>query len=271
LVGPQGLPPRRAVRIGYFQVIGGASGDMLLGDLLDAGLSLKALKAELAKVPLSPYELTARPARQGTVQGARVTVKAPEEGRAHHLPELKDLVTRSSLSARVKERARAVLERLAQADDAGQALGAPVYQGYTPAAVEDAEAGVPGSNAKVAPAGQLQSARQAIAVDGSYRRLGKVRDVADAHRSILFGTGTAYQAARGLQVSPRSESQLPGTGDDEDIQGLVPAEGLHGLQEQPGGLPVHGIADLRAVNSDDEGTAPALRLNLGHRDTSSAT
>ncbi len=36
--------------VAYIQSIGGASGDMLLGALLDAGLSLDTLRQELSKL-----------------------------------------------------------------------------------------------------------------------------------------------------------------------------------------------------------------------------
>ena len=40
------------LRAGYLHCIGGASGDMLLGALLDAGLPLDDLRGELAKLPV---------------------------------------------------------------------------------------------------------------------------------------------------------------------------------------------------------------------------
>ena len=53
----------------FLDLFSGASGDMLLGALLDAGLALDDLKAELGKLALSGYELEAeRQVRHGLGQ-----------------------------------------------------------------------------------------------------------------------------------------------------------------------------------------------------------
>lgn len=75
------------------------------------------------------------------------------------------------------------IEGVAQADDSGQPLGAPIYEGNTPAAVEHAELRVAGCDTKVTPAGQFQTASQAVTVHGRYGRLVEVSDVADTHRA----------------------------------------------------------------------------------------
>ena len=45
------------MKIAYFDCFSGASGDMILGALMDAGLPLEHLQQELAKLGLSHYEL----------------------------------------------------------------------------------------------------------------------------------------------------------------------------------------------------------------------
>ena len=47
-------------RVVYFDCPSGASGDMILGALVDAGVSIDALRAELATLPLGGWTLSAR-------------------------------------------------------------------------------------------------------------------------------------------------------------------------------------------------------------------
>ena len=46
-------------RVVYFDCASGASGDMLLGAVVDLGLPVDELRAELARLPLSGYALEA--------------------------------------------------------------------------------------------------------------------------------------------------------------------------------------------------------------------
>jgi len=105
------------LKIGYLDCFSGVSGDMILGALLDCGLSLDLLTAELAKLPLTGYRIKAQPARRGIITGTQVTVtleeNAPEQ---RNLKEILNLVERSTLSEKAKERSALIFERLAKAE-----------------------------------------------------------------------------------------------------------------------------------------------------------
>ena len=104
------------MRIAYFDPFSGASGDMILGALLDAGLPLPPLRAELGKLELSGYELRVeRVARQGLV-GTQVTVSVTGEQPARSWREIRPLIENSALEERVRGAALAVFERLAEAE-----------------------------------------------------------------------------------------------------------------------------------------------------------
>ena len=61
-------------RIAYFDCASGASGDMVLGALVDLGLPLGRLRAELAKLPLAGYRLEARKVERAGIQATKVDV-----------------------------------------------------------------------------------------------------------------------------------------------------------------------------------------------------
>lgn len=101
----------------YLDLFSGASGDMLLGALIDLGLPLDDLKADLARMALSGYELESeRQVRHG-LSGTQLRVRdVAQEHPARHLHDVRRLITESALSERVKKTSVAVFERLAQAE-----------------------------------------------------------------------------------------------------------------------------------------------------------
>jgi uncharacterized protein (TIGR00299 family) protein len=74
------------MRIAYFDCFSGASGDMILGALVDAGLSLEHLKAELAKLGLSHYHLDARQVVKRGLGGTQMVIdlEGHHHGAGHH-------------------------------------------------------------------------------------------------------------------------------------------------------------------------------------------
>ncbi|MFH1560337.1 MAG: nickel pincer cofactor biosynthesis protein LarC [Chloroflexota bacterium] len=105
------------MRTGYLHCIGGASGDMLLGALVDAGLPLQRLKEELAKLPLTDYSIETRTAQRGVIRGTQVTVELRSQGKdTNTIKDFVDMVQASPLPGSVKEKAREVLERLEVAE-----------------------------------------------------------------------------------------------------------------------------------------------------------
>ena len=103
----------------YFQCIGGASGDMILGALLDAGLALDDLQDTLAKLGVDGYALEARKARRGGLDGTHLVVNLDERGsKAHTIRDFVDIVEASGLPDSVVQRSRAVFQRLGEAEAA---------------------------------------------------------------------------------------------------------------------------------------------------------
>jgi len=101
----------------YLDCASGASGDMVLGALLDLGLPLDALRAELAKLPLQGYRLEARKVDCRGLQATKLDVVV-EPGPAPHrgLREIEVLLEASGLAVDVKEKAASLFRRLAEVE-----------------------------------------------------------------------------------------------------------------------------------------------------------
>lgn len=135
-------------RIVYFDCASGASGDMLLGALVDLGLPVEELSGELARLPLSGYRLDAHKVHRSGLHATKVDVvtsehggatpdaahahghdQGPAHGHAHDhahmrtLPDIARLLDRSTLASEVRERAGALFRRLAEAE--GEVHGVP--------------------------------------------------------------------------------------------------------------------------------------------------
>ena len=109
----------------YIQSIGGASGDMLLGALLDLGLPLDVLQAELSKLEVGGYRLAATVATRCEVRGTQLTVDLDDAAVKGRMPPRRqlDIVADSALPEGVKGQAAQVLNALWQAE--GRVHGEP--------------------------------------------------------------------------------------------------------------------------------------------------
>lgn len=105
--------------LAYFDCFSGASGDMLLGSLLDAGLSLAELEADLARLAVGGYRLAVeRVTRRGlTGTHLRVLVETGERP-ARTMPAIERIIGASDLPERVKAQSLSVFGRIARAEAA---------------------------------------------------------------------------------------------------------------------------------------------------------
>ena len=103
------------MRVAYFDLVGGAAGDMILGALLDAGADEAALRAGLSGLGLE-FELAVGRAAQGALDCARVVVEPGPDQPERRLPEVLAVIDRAGLPSRAAARARATFELLARAE-----------------------------------------------------------------------------------------------------------------------------------------------------------
>jgi pyridinium-3,5-bisthiocarboxylic acid mononucleotide nickel chelatase len=125
------------VKVLYFDCFSGISGDMTLGALLDAGLPLDALKQAFGSLALPGVHVHADRVLRAGVSATKFTVHAHDHGHDHHhhdhghhhdhdhdhgahrsLPEIFALIDRSALLPVGRDRAKAMFQRLAEAEAA---------------------------------------------------------------------------------------------------------------------------------------------------------
>lgn len=104
------------MRIAYFDCFSGASGDMILGALMDAGMPLETLNAELARLNLSRYDVGLEKVSKKGLAGTRAIVTVQTEHHHRHLSDIRSIIESSDLDGGIKEKAIAVFTRLAEAE-----------------------------------------------------------------------------------------------------------------------------------------------------------
>src|SRR5215510_7691742 len=130
----------------YLDCYAGASGDMLLGAMLDCGLDFELLRNELLKLGVAGYELSLTRVDRSGISAAKFDVHLTgethsndhdrEHSHGHHhshehshehqhhehrhhehrgLSEIKSIIASSTLSEQVKRRAQTIFQRIGEA------------------------------------------------------------------------------------------------------------------------------------------------------------
>ena len=111
----------------YFDCFSGAAGDMILGALIDAGLPLPELRQALGSLGVDGWEVSADRVVKGGITATKFRVTERHHhhhhGDDHHhhhhtVAEIKRAIDRSALGEAGKARAKALFDRLAEAEAA---------------------------------------------------------------------------------------------------------------------------------------------------------
>jgi uncharacterized protein (TIGR00299 family) protein len=102
--------------LAYFDLYSGASGDMILGALLDAGLQLDLLRDGLATLPIGGYTLSSEPVMRGAIGATAVRVGVVDPQPERRFGEITEIIQRAALPGPVIDRALAVFAALAEAE-----------------------------------------------------------------------------------------------------------------------------------------------------------
>ena len=89
---------------------------MVLGALVDAGLDVERLRAELSRLSVSGYTLNAETVRRHGLRGTHIKVEVSEQEVERHLHEIEEMIHGSDLPEAVKDRSVAIFRRLAKAE-----------------------------------------------------------------------------------------------------------------------------------------------------------
>lgn len=100
----------------YFDASAGMSGDMILGALLDLGVSFSLFREKMAELKL-PVEIKLKETKRSTLRGLKVDVlvktkKTVERTRS----DIEDIIKKSRFSSTVKKNASAIFKKLFEAE-----------------------------------------------------------------------------------------------------------------------------------------------------------
>lgn len=103
-------------KLAYFDGFSGASGDMVLGALVDAGLDVARLEAELRRLPLAGWGISAEKVKRGALQATHVRVTSAETHHHRGLSKIEAIITSGKLAPRAAEMAVRIFCRLGEAE-----------------------------------------------------------------------------------------------------------------------------------------------------------
>ena len=106
------------MKIAYFDCFSGISGDMTLGALVDAGCPVERLRDELRGLQVAGWELTAEKVWKNGMAATHVKVKTEDQSKHRSLVTILEILEKSQLEARVRERASAIFRELGEAEAA---------------------------------------------------------------------------------------------------------------------------------------------------------
>ncbi len=102
----------------YLDCFAGISGDMLLGALLDLGVTEEALRAELAKLNLPGFAIATRRVVKQNITATKFDCLEADHGQHHHrgYTEIAGMIAGSGLSANVQRRATGIFRRIGEVE-----------------------------------------------------------------------------------------------------------------------------------------------------------
>lgn len=238
-------------RLAYIDCFSGASGDMLLGALLDAGWPLASLQAVVDALGLPGVTVRAAQAVKHGLAGTHLTIDAPEAQPLRHPADLLALIDGAALPEEVRAKAAAVITALAE--------------------VEARVHGMPVDHVHFHEVGAVDTLVDIVGVIAGLHALGVGRVVA---APVPWSHGTIQISHGRFPVPPPAVAALlegvPVRGVDVEGELVTPtgAALLTGLAESFGLMPAMTVAKVAygAGTKDWPDRPNMLRLVLGEAD-----
>lgn len=104
------------MKLAYFDCFSGISGDMTLGALVDAGVPVEQLRGELSGLQVPGWELTAEKVWKNGMAATYVRVKTEDQSKHRSLNAILEILEKSEVAPRVRERAGAIFRKLGEAE-----------------------------------------------------------------------------------------------------------------------------------------------------------
>jgi len=100
----------------YFDCFAGASGDMILGASVAAGVDPGFLREQLSLLPVTGFSIDFETVNRAGLSATYARVETAHEHKHRHLSDIKQIIEGSGLSDAVKQRAVQIFTRLAEAE-----------------------------------------------------------------------------------------------------------------------------------------------------------
>jgi pyridinium-3,5-bisthiocarboxylic acid mononucleotide nickel chelatase len=261
------------VKVLYFDCFSGASGDMIVGALIDAGVALESIREALGSLSIDPDAVWADRVQRAGIAATKFQVRGEDTGHQHHhhihdhahggvatevhahrtLTEIYTLIDGSRLSSAGKERAKSLFARLGDVEAA--------VHGTSPEHVHFHEVGA------------LDSIVDIVSTVHALETIGADRIAASA---LNVGSGTV-RSAHGLYPVPapataRLLAGVPIYSGTQRAEMVTPTGALlvSAYATEFGGIPPMKIGRVGygAGARDFEDTPNVLRVLIGESDAS---
>jgi uncharacterized protein (TIGR00299 family) protein len=100
----------------YFDCFAGASGDMILGAMVAAGVDPNFLRQQLSLLPVTGFSIDFETVNRSGLSATYARVETAHEHSHRHLADITQIINGSDLSSSVKQRAVQIFTRLAEAE-----------------------------------------------------------------------------------------------------------------------------------------------------------